>query len=46
MACAQDEAPAPASSGHPGPGPSFVMAFICTVLILFIICKPVRKAPS
>jgi hypothetical protein len=34
------------TSGHPGPGPSFVMVFICTVLILFIICKPVRKAPS
>jgi hypothetical protein len=34
------------SSGHPGPGPSYVMVFICTVLILFIVCKPVRKAPS
>ena len=34
---------APAEKPGPNPVPGLTIAFVCTVLILFIICRPARK---
>ncbi len=31
------------SSSGPGAGASLAIVFVCTVIILFIICKPARR---
>jgi hypothetical protein len=35
--------PAPTEKPGPNPVPGLTIAFVCTVLILFIICRPARK---
>jgi hypothetical protein len=35
--------PAAAEKPGPNPVPALTIAFVCTVLILFIICRPARK---
>jgi hypothetical protein len=34
---------APAEKPSPNPVPALTIAFVCTVLILFIVCRPARK---
>jgi hypothetical protein len=40
---AQSAATGEPEKGKSNPGPSMVLAFLCTILILFIICRPARK---
>jgi hypothetical protein len=42
---ASSDTPSTTPSSQPNAGASLAIVFVCTVLILFIICKPVRRAP-
>jgi hypothetical protein len=45
-AVTQQPAAAPEKPERPNATPPLVVAFVSTVLVLFVVCKPARKVPA